>query len=251
MQGSMPRGITPRDRLDRVLNLFAAEVGPQLQQDPQLLDWPIQAGHREQPLSQLMKDPDFVLDAYQCLKMIRDRGHMILSLPSAQRRAARLARDLLALRNAHAHGEDISAGDASQGSRIAQDLMLMFGLTDGAAMAADLALPPSISFVADLRAALVVAAKKKTLMTYDEARLALGLPDDETGYRILFRQLNVLAAKQLILDEPQLCALVVLPGEQVPGAGFYWIVDVDRNADIETKRLAHAAAVEKVWARRW
>lgn len=251
MRGSIPRGITPRDRLDRVLTLFAAEVGPQLRQDRNMQDWPIQIGHREQPLSLLMKDPDYVLDAYQCLKMIRDRGHMIFPTPSAERRAGRLARELLALRNAHAHGEDITSSDALRGSRTAEDLLSMLGLIEGAAVAAELALPPSIGFVANLRAVLVESARKNALITYDEVLAALGLSDDEAGYRILFRQLNVLAAKQLILDEPQLCALVVLPETRIPGAGFYWIVDVDRNDDDEEKRAAHAEATNKVFNHRW
>ena len=251
MQAPIPRGITPRDRLDRVLNLLSSEVGPQLQADPQLLDWPIQQGHREQRLGYLITQPEFVLDAYQCLKMIRDRGHMIFSTPVAARTSGRLARELLALRNAHAHGEVITGPDAYRGSRVAQDLLRMFGLDEAASVAADLALPPSIGFVADLRVALVEAAKQRRVMTYEEALAAIGLPDDDVGYRVLFRQLNVLAAKQLILDEPQLCALVVLADEQIPGNGFYWVVDLDRDADTAAKRAAHAEAVKRVLDYRW
>lgn len=249
--GTLSRGITPRDRLDRLLSLFSSEIGPQLLQNDLIADWPIQIGHQQRLLGELSKSPDFVLDAYQCAKIIRDRSHSLFSTATLKQLSQTAARELLALRNAHAHEEDITPSDVARASKLVKGLLEIFGLADTAQYAVDLALPPSIEYVADLRRILIENAKKRRLITYEEALLFLGLPQDEVGYRILYRQLNVLAAKQLILDEPQLCALVVLDSDQIPGNGFYWVVDTDRSADVATKKAAHAMALQRVLEYRW
>jgi hypothetical protein len=65
------------------------------------------------------------------------------------------------------------------------------------------------------------------------------------------RQLNVLAALQMILGEPQLCALVVLADRKVPGDGFYWAIDVNVSDSVEKKSAAHAREVEAVRRFTW
>jgi len=55
-----------------------------------------------------------------------------------------------------------------------------------------------------------------------------------------------LAALQIILEEPQLCALVVLSDRRFPGDGFYWTIDVRVDAPVEKKIDRHKKEVERV-----
>jgi len=107
-----------------------------------------------------------------------------------------------------------------------------------------------IAYVADLRESLIAVAKRKSLASYEEVLAWLKLPNNDVGHRQLYRQLNVLAAKQLLLDEPQLCALVV--GEKkIPGDGFFWVLNVDRNHSEAAKRSAHQAEIKRVYSHQW
>ena len=60
----------------------------------------------------------------------------------------------------------------------------------------------------------------------------------------------MLAAKQLMLNEPQLCALVV-NDKGMPGDGFFWVLHVDRDNSETAKQAAHQAEVKRVHARAW
>ena len=68
---------------------------------------------------------------------------------------------------------------------------------------------------------------------------------------MLYRQLNVLAAQQLLLKEPQLCALVVRSDTGIPGEGFFWVLDVDPRYSEEDKRKAHGSEITRVYAHAW
>jgi hypothetical protein len=67
---------------------------------------------------------------------------------------------------------------------------------------------------------------------------------------VFIRQLNVLAAMQLLLDEPQLCSLVVTD-KGTPGDGFFWVLNVDRDNSDSAKQAAHRAEVKRVHANFW
>lgn len=124
-------------------------------------------------------------------------------------------------------------------------------MLDVASAVADFALPPSIGYVADLRAELVEVTKNKVTMTYGDILRSLGLGQDDVGYRILFHQLNGLAANLLILDEPQLCAFVVLAGGGVSGNVRYWTVDAERDTEIKIKKAAHQEELVRVLEFDW
>ena len=88
------------------------------------------------------------------------------------------------------------------------------------------------------------------MISYEEVLALLKLPQNDFGHRQLYRQLNVLAAKQLLLSEPQLCALVV--GEKkIPGDGFFWVLNVDRDHSEAAKRSAHQAEIKRVYSHAW
>ena len=91
----------------------------------------------------------------------------------------------------------------------------------------------------------------KVTMTCEQVLRGLALSEDELGHRIPYRQLNALAAKQSILDEPQLCALAILAVDRIPGTGCCWVVDVDRKADVEIKWATHVEATNKALEHRW
>jgi hypothetical protein len=238
------RGLTTRDRLDRILNLLADSIGPLLRDEERVADFEFWVGDGiKKPLAELRMQADFTLDAQRCLKIIYGRSRALFFRHGAARENAA---KLLVLRNAHAHGKDISADDVQVAGEAARDLLADCSPT-AAEEAADLVLPPSIAYVADLRRELIAVAGRRTTINYTDALKLIDLPDDDFGYRQLYRQLNVLAAKQLILGEPQLCALVVRADKGIPGDGFFWVVDLPRNATEDDKRVAHQVELERVY----
>ena len=201
------------------------------------------------PLREAAKSRNFVLDAQLALKIVRDHSRDLFGPNSGQLQEA--ARSLIRLRNDHAHNRPINGEDVDDASRYAHRLLRALRLDKAATEVATLSLPPTIAYVAKLRRILEYRAKRRELLTYEQTIHLLGLPETPKSHRNLYRQLNVLAAKQMILGEPQLCALVVLPDSKVPGDGFYWIVDVPADAPQEAKRKAHAAEVQCVFDYSW
>ena len=257
MSRAATRGLTPRDRLDRILQLLADHLGDTLHKYSRL------SRYRDLPLSRYLvsipgggslplSDPGSAqyLDSQMCLKIVKDNYDDLFS-GIASKRAKAAAISLIKLRNNHAHNRSVEATDVRTASSDARYLLNLFGLNRAADTASDLALPPEIAYVADLRRLLIKVARKGDLILYDEVLDELGLPRTEANHRQLYRQLNVLAAKQMITGEPQLCALVVLADGELPGRGFFWVVDVAPDAGEQQKRTAHREAIREVYSHDW
>lgn len=248
------RALSPRARLDTILRETADVLGPLLVADDRVSQIKVSVERNEQvPISELRQSGNQWLDPLQCLNVLSGKGARHLFYPDLAVRANEAAFELKELRNAHAHKRrTITDQDVHIAKVHAQFLVRLFGAEDIARRIEDLALPPAIRYVADLRSCLItIAQTKNDLLTYKEARDVLGLEETDVGFRVLFRQLNVLAAKQMLLGEPQLCALVVDAETLIPGSGFYWIVNVDRTAADEIKRAAHAKALADVRRYDW
>jgi hypothetical protein len=188
-----------------------------------------------------MKDPR------NCLQVIKAGADKLFLKEWVE--AQGTADKLLKLRDLHAHHEKKFADTDARGAAVlTRQLLRGLGLHDAAERVGDLALPPSISYVADLRNELLTVARRRDLIPYERVLARLKLPKDDFGFRQLYRQLNVLAAKQLLMDEPQLCALVV-NDKGIPGDGFFWVVDVERDDSESAKRAAHKAEVKRVYDR--
>lgn|GEM_PF-4966786 len=125
-------------------------------------------------------------------------------------------------------------------------LLGYFGLHQASTKVGTLAQPPAIAYVAKLREVLIAVAKRNARISYVETLGFIGLPVTDKSRRQLYRQLNVLAVKQMILGEPQLCALVVLADKGIPGDGFYWVVDLPDSPTEESKRAAHERQLAQV-----
>ena len=77
--------------------------------------------------------------------------------------------------------------DAQNAAAYARQLLRGLGLHDAAERVGDLALPPSIAYVADLRKELVAVARRRATIPYDRVLERLKLPENDFGYRQLYR----------------------------------------------------------------
>jgi hypothetical protein len=247
----MPRnnisGLATRERLDRILGLIAEETGPVLSCDKPVAGCIVPDRYgRKRPLAEQLTRPHFKMtDPRLCLQVIKAGAENLFFGAWAERR--RIAGELLDLRDVLSHYKrKITDDDARNAADWARQLLRGLGLHEAAERVGDLALPPRVAYVADLRNELVAVAKRRGLITYERVLESLKLSKDDLGYRKVFRQLNVLAAKQVLLNEPQLCALVILKDKGMPGEGFFWVLDVDRDDSESAKRAAHQAEVKRV-----
>jgi hypothetical protein len=233
--------ITPRDRIDRVMTIIADELGPRLLRDRRLTSVEFPSKNEMVSVSAFAASGRR-LDALACF-------HIIINAPrplfSQIEKECRRLRDT---RNAAAHNTRLMA--ESDTVRVVTDavkVLQFFNLTKAAQIAARYRAGPTIRYVTALRNYLIGVAKTPDgLATYEQALDALSEAVPAITMNQFLRQLNVLAALQMILGEPQLCALVVLADTKIPGDGFYWTIDVAGAASLDEKRAAHAHEVEQV-----
>jgi hypothetical protein len=241
----MVREISRHARLGSILHYVAEGLGPILMDEPAVQDHVVVRGNREDSVATL-RATEFRLDAQECFKITRDWAHALF-LPGIAPSVEQDAKRLLHLRNVYAHTKRaVTDADLRSAVGTATSLLRAFGRDDMALGASLLALPPTIDYVVPLRRLLIDVARTGGDLTYSEAQQRLALPPDDVGKRQLYRQLNVLAALQMVMTEPQLCTLVVLEHGGIPGDGFYWILDVPRNATKDIKAAAHAQELRRV-----
>ena len=243
--------ITPRHQVDDVLMFFARSVGTDLVSDPETRDFLVRIDEQTRSLEAWTFKAQFRHDPRVYLAVIAERasglvpGRAANSLKDAAHSLRKLANDVY-------HGAECDAQTVALAATLANKVLAKLGYDHDAEAVFDVSAPPTIKYVAPLRQVLVKqAGKPDPLISYEAAAKQIGLAWDAFGERQLYRQLNVLAAKQLLIGQPQLCALVVLADKKIPGDGFYWVLDVPRDAPNEIKKRAHTAAVEDVVKYRW
>ena len=215
--------------------------------DRRLAQCKIRIGDDTHTFENWTRSPDFLSDARVYLGLLVRYSDHIHDNPVAADQLTEVARRLRKSATRFHHGAAIRDDEAVACARDAKSVLYKLGHDGVAEAVLDLARPPTIGYIAPLRRLLVQRAKKTNpCLTYQEAAAAIGLSWDPFGERQLYRQLNVLAANQLLLGEPQLCALVVLPKKGIPGDGFYWIVDLPREAADEVKKQRHTQLVEEI-----
>jgi hypothetical protein len=247
MNDTPPVGITVRDRIHRVLDIFADEVGPRLLQHPSLTSVEFETNGRRTITVGQMRADGGKLDAAECC-------NIILNAPESLFEDVRqVATDLKHLRNRVAHPKRVFVEvDAVSAASWVVRLLQRFGRTEAARMAERYRVGPTIRYVTALRKYLIgIARKPDGLVSYEQALDAMSKALPAITMGAFLRQLNVLAALQMILGEPQLCALVVLADRKVPGDGFYWTINVNVDDPVEKKVAAHKKEAKAVRRFKW
>lgn len=248
MGSSHAAATTPEARIDAALNLMARTLSPGFLADPRFAELEIPGPGGKRIALRDKAAAGSALDAAACCTVI------CLARPGTRefpvRDKASAVRDM---RNTLAHRtrEEIREDEAVATVSRVVDILHQLGFSEAAQKAARFRGGPVIRFARDLRRYLVEVAESKRLVTYEEALIRLKRTRKDLTMSQFLRQLNVLAAMQMMLGEPQLCSLVVLPGSKRPGDGFYWSIDIDNSAPETQKIKAHDKELRRVRQHQW
>lgn len=202
-------------------------------------------------------DEDGHLDAAGILLVAKKRASSLTSRPNDIKEAAQT---LYKVRRFWAHQRPLPDELVIQAIAAAGTMFVQLDMLDAARSAESLLAEFDDSDIGRLRVLLIERLNRvDPLITYGELLAALGWDDLDASRSRLFRALNGLGGWQRALGEPVLSALVVLskdeaptPGEAgIPGRGFYWLVNEERNAPLKRKQLAHAKEVRRIRAHKW
>jgi hypothetical protein len=241
MRSSAPVAITPRDRVDRVLGILGDEVGPRLLADRRLSSTAFSIGRRSITVEAASRQ-GVRLDASDCCKVILAAPAHLFS------EIRQTVADVKGIRDRVAHPRwHITELEAVQAATAVAAVLRAFGRAQAANTAERYRVGPMIRYVTSLRGYLIGRCSlQDPLVSYETALSELRKTAHGLKMSEFLRQLNVLAALQMILGEPQLCSLVVLNDLRIPGDGFYWTVGLSPNDTAESKRAAHKREVAAV-----
>jgi hypothetical protein len=241
MSSSASVAITPRDRVDRVLGILGDEVGPRLLADRRLSSTEFSMGRRIVTVEAASRQ-GVRLDASDCCKIILAApAHLFAEIRQT-------VADVKGIRDRVAHPRwTITELEAVQAATAVAAILRAFGRVQAAKVAERYRAGLMIKYVTRLRGYLIGRSSlQDPLISYETALSELRKTAHGLKMSEFLRQLNVLAALQMILGEPQLCSLVVLNDLRVPGDGYYWTVGLSPNDTADAKRAAHRREVAAI-----
>ena len=156
------RGISPGDRLDRVLGVVASAAWAKIRARLDLPFHEFETAGRLVPFSELRARRS--VDVQLCLKVLRAYRRKLLPRDDLKRQSRTVTTDLIELRNISAHRNDdgpVTEWHVQRARELAEELLQKLECPAAAREAANLAERPEIAYVAQLRRALVKAARER------------------------------------------------------------------------------------------